>query len=53
MTDEEALVLLHHWRVLAEHDAGYVLGRCTVCGTEDLLDLESTPQLVASGRCLT
>lgn len=30
--------LLHDWQVVAEHDAGYVLGRCSVCGAEGLLD---------------
>ena len=39
MTDEELRSLLHQWVVTAEHDAGYVLGRCTVCEVEDLLDL--------------
>lgn len=32
-------VLLHDWQVTAEHDGGYVLGRCLVCGLEELLDL--------------
>ena len=29
----------HEWTVVAEFDAGYVLGRCQVCGLEDLLDV--------------
>lgn len=35
----DELLLLHHWTVVAEHDGGYVLGQCQVCGLEDLLDL--------------
>jgi hypothetical protein len=35
----EELLLLHHWAVVAEHDAGYVLGQCRVCGLQELLDL--------------
>ena len=35
----EDLLLLHDWRITAEHDTGYVLGQCRVCGLEDLLDL--------------
>ena len=38
MSDDELLVLLHDWMVVGEYDAGYVVGRCAVCGTEDLLD---------------
>lgn len=41
MTDEDLAVLLHDWTVTAEHDGGYVLGRCHVCGMESLLDLTS------------
>ena len=37
--DDPLLVLLHDWVVTAEHDGGYVLGRCSVCGDETLLDL--------------
>ena len=29
----------HVWAVVAEFDAGYVIGRCTVCGEQDLLDV--------------
>jgi hypothetical protein len=29
----------HEWTVIAEFDAGYVIGRCQVCGQQDLLDL--------------
>lgn len=29
----------HEWAVVAEFDAGYVLGRCQQCGLEDLLDV--------------
>ena len=29
----------HEWSVVAEFDAGYVLGRCRVCGLQDLLDV--------------
>lgn len=29
----------HEWTVVAEFDAGYVLGRCQVCGAQDLLDV--------------
>ena len=29
----------HEWTVVAEFDAGYVLGRCEVCGEQDLLDV--------------
>lgn len=32
-------VLLHDWNVLAEYDGGYTVGRCRVCGEEELLDL--------------
>jgi hypothetical protein len=39
VTDDAWLVLLHDWVVTAEHDGGYVLGRCAVCGVESLLDL--------------
>ena len=28
--------LLHDWQVRSEHDGGYVLVRCRVCGTETL-----------------
>jgi hypothetical protein len=51
MTDDELLVLQHDWRVLAEHDGGYVLGRCLVCDSVDLLDLEPVRRtgLVRSG----
>jgi hypothetical protein len=31
--------LLHDWVVVAEHDGGYVLARCSVCGNEGLLDM--------------
>ena len=40
MRDEELLTLLHDWVVTAEHDGGYVLGRCALCGDEALLDLD-------------
>ena len=46
MTDDELLLLQHDWRIMAEHDAGYVLGRCSVCSVEELLDL--TAQLTSS-----
>jgi hypothetical protein len=26
--------LLHDWRTVSEHDGGYALLRCQVCGTE-------------------
>ena len=26
--------LLHDWRVLSEHDGGYTLLRCRICGTD-------------------
>jgi hypothetical protein len=42
MTDEELLVLTHTWRITAEHDGGYLLGRCSTCGLEDLLGLVPT-----------
>lgn len=29
----------HEWVVVAEFDAGYVIGRCQVCGEQDLMDL--------------
>jgi hypothetical protein len=29
----------HEWAVVAEFDAGYVIGRCQVCGQKDLLDV--------------
>ena len=29
----------HEWTVIAEFDAGYVLGACRVCGEQDLLDV--------------
>jgi hypothetical protein len=29
----------HTWTVVAEFDAGYVIGRCEVCGQQDLLDV--------------
>ena len=29
----------HQWTVVAEFDAGYVLGECRVCGAQDLLDV--------------
>jgi hypothetical protein len=29
----------HQWTVVAEFDAGYVIGRCQVCGQQDLLDV--------------
>jgi hypothetical protein len=29
----------HEWTVVAEFDAGYVVGRCQVCGQQDLLDV--------------
>lgn len=41
----------HEWTVIAEFDAGYVLGRCQVCGTQDLLevsDLLPAPRSAAS-----
>lgn len=28
--------LLHDWQVRSEHDGGYVLLRCRVCGTDSL-----------------
>jgi hypothetical protein len=28
--------LLHDWQVRSEHDGGYVLLRCRVCGTDTL-----------------
>lgn len=31
----------HEWTVVAEFDAGYVLGRCEVCGEQDLLDVSA------------
>jgi hypothetical protein len=49
MTDDELLLLQHDWHVLAEHDAGYVLGRCRVCATEDLLDLVPQPRRERAG----
>jgi hypothetical protein len=45
MTDEDVLMLLHSWRITAEHDGGYVLGRCSTCRLEELLDL--TPSRTA------
>ena len=39
MTDEGLLLLLHDWTIMVEHDGGYVLARCAVCGREDLLNL--------------
>ena len=30
---------VHDWTVTAEFDAGYVTGRCQVCGAQDLLDV--------------
>lgn len=45
MTDDQALLLLlHDWVVTAEHDGGYVLGRCSVCGDQALLDLVPAPR---------
>ena len=38
-TEAEELVLLHDWGHPVEFDAGYILGRCRVCGCEELLDL--------------
>ena len=38
LAQADLLQLLHDWRVLGEYDGGYVLGRCMVCGREDLLD---------------
>lgn len=29
----------HEWTVVAEFDAGYVIGRCRLCGQQDLLDV--------------
>ena len=29
----------HEWSVVAEFDAGYVIGRCQLCGQQELLDL--------------
>ncbi|MCU1603532.1 MAG: hypothetical protein JWO22_4241 [Frankiales bacterium] len=29
----------HEWSVIAEFDAGYVLGQCRTCGMQDLLDV--------------
>ena len=29
----------HEWTVVAEFDAGYVIGRCQDCGRQDLLDV--------------
>ena len=29
----------HEWIVVAEFDAGYVVGRCRSCGREELLDV--------------
>lgn len=39
MSDDELLLLVHDWAVLGEYDGGYVLGRCGVCGIEELLDM--------------
>ena len=39
MNEADLVVLLHDWTVLGEYDAGYVVGRCAVCGREDLLEL--------------
>ena len=44
MNEDELLLLQHDWQVTAEHDAGYVLGRCRVCSLEDLLDLVPQPR---------
>lgn len=41
MIDNDLLVLLHDWTVLAEYDAEYVVARCSVCDTEALLDTRS------------
>jgi hypothetical protein len=43
-TQGDELVLLHDWTRRVEFDAGYVLGRCRVCGCEDLLDLVSAQE---------
>lgn len=29
----------HEWVVVAEFDAGYVIGCCRVCGEQDLIDV--------------
>jgi hypothetical protein len=29
----------HEWAVVAEFDAGYVIGRCAHCGEQELLDV--------------
>ena len=29
----------HQWTVVAEFDAGYVIGRCELCRQQDLLDV--------------
>lgn len=42
MTDDDLLPQLHTWTVVAEYDGGYVVGRCTVCGIEELLDSWAT-----------
>jgi hypothetical protein len=42
ITDQQLFDLLHDWVVTAEHDGGYVLGRCALCGDEALLDLGPT-----------
>jgi hypothetical protein len=45
MSEDLLDVLLHEWTIIAQHDGGYVLGRCRVCGQEDLLDVDA-----ATGR---
>jgi hypothetical protein len=43
LTEADLLQLLHDWRVVGEYDGGYVLGRCDVCGREELLDVMPMP----------
>jgi len=43
MSDDDLRLLLHYWAIVAQHDGGYLLGRCRVCGLEDLLDVEAVP----------
>jgi hypothetical protein len=50
LEDEDLLLLLHDWTVLGEYDGGYVLGRCGVCGQEELLDVVQVPDRI---RCRT
>lgn len=44
IADRDLHDLLHDWVVAAEHDGGYVLGRCVVCGEQSLLDLAPVAQ---------